>query len=84
VTKEGSCNLRHPYALGVVLKSPITAIGFGCRHTSERIHQRYYIRPVNLVLYKKLPCECAINVPEFVAVISIYNNTEKTLLKAVW
>jgi len=30
-----------PPRRGVVCRSPITAIGFGCRHTSERIHQRY-------------------------------------------
>jgi hypothetical protein len=31
-----------------VRKSPNIAFGFGCRHTSERIHQWYYNWPTNL------------------------------------
>ncbi len=46
-------NLRHPASRGSVYK-PQLELGIGCRHTSERIHQRYYILPANicfLVLY---------------------------------
>mgnify|MGYP000037582744 CR=1 FL=1 len=48
-SEDQTVDLRRPFLRkGIVLKSPITAIGTGYRLTSERIHQRYYNWPVNL------------------------------------
>lgn len=44
----------------VVIRSPTVAIGFDYRHTSERIFQRYYMRPANLMQQN---CNCGASEP---------------------